>query len=447
MSALGLEHAPPRRDSAARALAGTIADTPAAARLARVVLLGCGTVGSAVARRLIEHGDRVGVHLSRVLVRDARKPRGIPRELLTESFDEAFAQAPDLVIELLGGAEPAASYVREALRCGVPVVTANKTLVAHHAESLEAAARQGGARLYHEAAVCAGIPVFAALRHLRGDRVRRIGGVVSGSCNFILSRLSRGVSYDTALHQAASLGLVEPDPSADVSGRDSAEKLVLLARAAGAPNDGCSVADVHTTGIQRISSDDILAARRSGHVVKLIAEYDARLGTLRVGPTFVHNTHLLAGVSDEENAVVIETDLAGEIVLRGKGAGPLPTASAILGDVVRALTEPLASSHVPPGGDRAWSDRVHRIPCPPGPAVGCFHARVQRRDLRPDDLLGCLCRRGLASSEVVMQRDSARVVLRASSVAQVSEALSAIDPSAVVYPIWRRGITAADAGD
>ena len=166
-------------------------------RVARILLLGCGTVGSAVAQRLLDIGGSLGVQLTRVLVRDTTRSRDIPRELLTTSFEQALDEKPDLVIELLGGTDPALAHVRAALERGIPVVTANKTLVARHGAELEDAARRGGTRFVYEAAVCAAIPVFAALRHLEGDRVRRIAGIVNGSCNFILSRMSRGAAAIT----------------------------------------------------------------------------------------------------------------------------------------------------------------------------------------------------------------------------------------------------------
>lgn len=425
-------------------------------RIARILLLGCGTVGSAVAQRLRDIGGSLGVQLTRVLVRDTTRPRDIPRELLTTSFEQALAEKPDLVIELLGGTDPALAHVRAALERGIPVVTANKTLVARHGAELEDAARRGGTRFVYEAAVCAAIPVFAALRHLEGDRVRRIAGIVNGSCNFILSRMSRGASYETALNQAAARGLVEPDPHADVSGRDSAEKLLLLAAACHPSLPRLSYDRIQVTGITGISSDDILAARRSGHVIKLIAEYDPGAGILRVGPTFIPNDHVLASVSDEENALIIETELAGELILRGKGAGPKPTASAILGDVVRVLNNPGASprrlaanlshSRQIPSPTPAERDDPSPDPLPAstrsGETSGNLHyVRIDRVGVTPDEVLERLNTRSIFTRELAISRDGARVLVHVAHEHRLRAALTSLvqrsGDAVITLPVWR----------
>ncbi len=409
-------------------------------RVARVVLLGCGTVGSAVARRLLESGASLGVELSRVLVRDVEKLRDVPRELLTDSIDEALADEPDVVIELLGGIDPALVYVKAALLRGVPVVTANKTLVARYGVELDEAAARGKTRLVYEAAACAAIPVFAALRHLEGDRVRRITGIVNGSCNYILSKMSRGATYEAALAQAAAKGLVEPDPSADVSGRDSAEKLSLLVRAA----DPYALRDrVETNGISGITPEDILAARRAGCVIKLIAEFSRAEGVLRVGPTWVPKGHVLAGVEDEENAIVIESELAGEIVLRGKGAGPRPTSSAVLGDVVRVLSDP----HPKSSRTRAGSARNQAC----GTSVASeSDARGQKREGEkrhyvridhevgtPAAVLGLTAVPALAIREIAVSKTSTTMIVDAGSAHEVERAIEPTGVKAVVCGVWR----------
>src|SRR5262245_18162492 len=158
----------------------------------RIALLGCGTIGREVAARLLENQARLGVVLSRILVRNLTRDRGLPRHLFTTAFEDVLAAEPDLIIELIGGLDPAGPLVHRALARGIPVVTANKTLIAYRGQDLAGAAAQSGADLAYEASVCAAIPVLASLRHLAGDRVLSIRGIVNGSCNFILSRLAEG---------------------------------------------------------------------------------------------------------------------------------------------------------------------------------------------------------------------------------------------------------------
>lgn len=306
------------------------------ATTARVALLGCGTVGREVARRLVEDGPGLGLELVSVLVRDVGRDRGVDAALVTDRFEKVLDRAPDVVVEVIGGLEPAGVFVEEALGRGIAVVTANKTLVARRGDRLRALSEAHGAALAYEAAVGAGIPVIAALRQLAGDRVESIRGVVNGSCNYILTRMANaGLTLEEAIGEATERGLVEPDPSADISGRDSAEKLCVLAHEIGLewvePNH------VKTEGLERVTREDLRLAARSGKVIKLIAELerDGDSVRLRVGPTLVDRRHPLASVDGEENAFIVTTRLAGSITLKGKGAGPGPTASAILGDVVR----------------------------------------------------------------------------------------------------------------
>lgn len=332
-------------------------------RPARIALLGCGTVGREVARRLLAEGDSRGLSLVRVLVRDTTRDRGVPRELLTGRFADVLDAEPDLVIEAIGGLDPAADFVRASLERGLHVVTANKTLIAHHAESLRALADAHGAGLACEAAVCAGVPVLAAIRHLAADEITAIRGVVNGTCNFILSWLGEGRPFDEALAQARSRGFAEPDPSADLSGRDSAEKLCVLASAAGFR--GVTPDRVTCDGIESVTPDDVRAARRSGHALKLLAELesDGDGVSLRVGPTLVPREHPLASTRDEENAVVISTAHAGDITLRGPGAGPGPTTSAILGDIATLLDRrpTRTTPHQAPKPARSMTARRHAV--------------------------------------------------------------------------------------
>lgn len=381
---------------------------------ARIALLGCGNVGAAVARRILATSDRLHARLVGVLVRDVKKDRGVPSDIVFDRFEDVLDTRPDVVIEVLGGIDPALRHVSSALESGFPVVTANKTLIARHARELDAAAARGGTHLAYEAAVCAAIPVFAALRHLEGDRVKRVRGIVNGSCNFILTRMQSGASFEQALEEAKILGLVEPDPSADISGRDSAEKLCLLARSCGFQR--ATVDQIHVTGISAITSDDIRQASRTGHVIKLIAEFDAAAyaenpaSGLRVGPTLLPRNHPLAQVNNEENALTIETELAGELFLKGKGAGPNPTASAVLGDVVRVLSgasrapsfaaaqSETAGRQAGAGGEQTIHETRRR-----------YHLRVSGNALTPDGVLNELKRHDIGASEIVLGRDHARV--------------------------------------
>lgn len=326
---------------------------------ARVALLGCGTVGREVAARLLALPRGSEVELVKVLVRDPSRPRpGLPegaRGLMTTSFEEVMAAAPDVVVELIGGLDPATDLIARSLRAGVPVVTANKTVVAHHGHTLAGLAGVHGAALAFEASVCAGLPVLATLAQMRGDRIRSIRGIVSGSCNYILTRLGAGVAFEAAVREAQERGLVEPDPTADVSGRDCVEKACILAAAAGWPEVTPEM--VKAEGITGLTAADLAAARRTGHTVKMLVELEfGERGeegpSVRVGPALVPLRHPLAAISGEENAVMIDAELAGEVFLRGPGAGPRPTASAVLGDVARVLGEGATCERPRGGGPR-----------------------------------------------------------------------------------------------
>lgn len=389
----------------------------------RVAVLGCGTVGREVAARLVESGERLGVELLKVLVRDAARDRGLPRELFTASIDEIDAAAPDAVVELIGGVEPARSLVERFLGRGVPVVTANKTLIAHHGPALRALAEARGAALACEASVGAAIPIMAALRQLAGDRTTSIRGVVNGSCNFILSRLGDGWAFDDALREARRRGLVEPDPSADISGRDSAEKLCVLAAAVGftlMPDQ------VETRGIEGLTPEDLAAARRSGRAIKLIAELDLANGAVRarVGPTLLPRAHPLAQVEEEENAIAVEAELAGEVFLRGRGAGPKPTASAVLGDLVRLL------------GSRQQAPAMAATPGAPSP-VRRHAVRINRPGLTPERVLAAARSAGAEAVELDLTRAGVRMVVEGATPEQAQRCAAALgEPgAALVMPV------------
>ena len=317
----------------------------------RVAILGAGSVGAQVAALLLEHGDELanrvgaGLELVGIAVRDLDAPRtaDIPRELLTTDANSLILGA-DIVIELIGGLEPALEYVSLALNSGADVITGNKALLATHGPELFAIAEQVGAQLYYEAAVGGAIPIIRPLRDsLAGDRVHRILGIVNGTTNYILDRMDReGDSFEQALAAAMELGYAEADPTADVEGYDAAQKATILASLAfhtTVPLDA-----VYREGISRITHEQVVAAREAGYVVKLLAVCerltDATTGiegvSARVYPALIPQSHPLAAVHGANNAVFLEAEAAGSLMFYGAGAGGVQTASAVLGDLVSA---------------------------------------------------------------------------------------------------------------
>ena len=310
-------------------------------------LLGCGNVGGALAELIATEGaavaERTGVHLeiTRVAVRDVTKPRTphLPDGVLTADT-ESVVTAPDVdvIVEMIGGVEPARTLLLDALKAGKPVVSANKELLAAAGAEMFEAASAAGVDLLFEAAVAGGIPLIRPLREsLAGERITRVMGIVNGTTNYMLTRMAEdGSSYDDALAEAQRLGYAEPDPTADVDGLDAGAKVAIIASIA---FGGRVVADdVHCEGIRNITARDIAFADQLGYVVKLLAitdQVDGRVG-VRVHPAMVPKTHPLASVRDSFNAVFIEGEAVGELMLYGRGAGGMPTASALLGDLVDA---------------------------------------------------------------------------------------------------------------
>ncbi|MFC6093308.1 homoserine dehydrogenase [Saccharothrix sp. BKS2] len=312
----------------------------------RVALLGCGTVGTEVVRLLTgqaaDLAARVGapVELAGIAVRKPNKHREVPADLLTTDAAALVASDVDVVVEVIGGIEPARTLLLDALRAGKSVVTANKALLAEHSAELSAAADGSGADLYFEAAVAGAIPLLRPLREsLAGDRITRVMGIVNGTTNFILSGMdSTGASYGETLEEATRLGYAEADPTADVDGFDAASKAAILASLAF--HTRVTASDVHREGIASVSAADIAAARALGRTVKLLAicervtEGDQESVSVRVHPAMIPRSHPLAGVNGAFNAVFVEADAAGEMMFYGQGAGGAPTASAVLGDLV-----------------------------------------------------------------------------------------------------------------
>jgi homoserine dehydrogenase len=295
-------------------------------------LLGHGTVGAAFATLLDERADEI----ERI---NGRRP--VISGVLTRtrgSFEEIVADA-DLLVELIGGIEPAREYLLSAMRAGKDVVTANKQLLSQHGEELFEVAREHDVRLRFEAAVAGAVPVVRLLEEsLAATPVERVHGIVNGTTNFILTEMARGSSYEQALAEAQRQGYAEADPSDDVSGKDAAAKMAILARLAfGAP---VHLQDVPYEGIEHLRSDDLEYARELGLGLKLIGTAERRDGGLsvRVYPAFLYAGHPLSSVSGPFNAVTVESETITEITMSGPGAGGRQTASAVLGDVVSVMT-------------------------------------------------------------------------------------------------------------
>jgi homoserine dehydrogenase len=309
----------------------------------RVALLGCGVVGSQVVRLLHEQADdltaRVGVPLELVgvAVRRPNRHGDIPAGLLTTDA-AALVSRPDvdLVIEVIGGIEPARSLLLSALGSGKSVVSANKALLAEDGAALYEAAAANGVDLYYEAAVGGAIPVIRPLREsLAGDRVTRVMGIVNGTTNFILSRMdATGASFDDSLAEATALGYAEADPSADVDGFDAAAKAAILAGLAF--HTRVTIGDVYREGIAAVTAADIASAKAINCTIKLLAICERNKDTVavRVHPAMIPRSHPLASVGDAFNAVFVDADAAGSLMFYGRGAGGAPTASAVLGDLV-----------------------------------------------------------------------------------------------------------------
>ena len=316
----------------------------------RVAVLGCGSVGSQVVRLLRDQAAdleaRVGapVELAGVAVRRIDAPREVevPAGLLTTDAEGLVAREDvDVVVEVIGGIEPARSLILSALENGASVVTANKALIAEDGPTLFEAAEKAGRDLYYEAAVAGAIPILRPLREsLAGDRVTRVLGIVNGTTNFILDKMDvSGAGFSEALDEAQEIGYAEADPTADVEGFDAAAKAAILASLAF--HSRVTAADVYREGISDVTAADVQSARDMGCVVKLLAITELRPGpdggdavSVRVHPAMIPRSHPLASVREAYNAVFVESEAAGQLMFYGPGAGGAPTASAVLGDLV-----------------------------------------------------------------------------------------------------------------
>lgn len=318
-------------------------------KLITIGFLGCGNVGGGVWRLLssfsrdIAHRTGLRFQVKRVLVRDVSKNRGIdfPEGVLTDRVEDVL-EDPDIsiVLEFLGGEEPAHRWITAALEHGKTVVTANKVAFALHWHELQKAAKAHGAGLYYEAAVCGAIPIIHSLEEsLQANRIHYLYGIVNGTTNYILTRMSReGAEYADVLRDAQRLGLAEPDPSSDVEGLDAAYKLSILASLAF--HGRVPFESVYVEGITDIQAEDIRCGQELGYTLKLlaIAKRDGLKVETRVHPTFIRNEHPMANISDAFNAVFLHGHACGDMMFMGRGAGDLPTASAIVSDLVRAAS-------------------------------------------------------------------------------------------------------------
>jgi homoserine dehydrogenase len=370
----------------------------------RVALLGCGVVGSQVARLLHEQAHdiaaRVGapVELVGIAVRRLGLARGVdlPEHLFTTDAEGLVARGDiDVVIEVIGGIEPARTLILSALEHGASVVSANKALLAEDGSTMFAAAEKAGRDLYYEAAVAGAIPIVRPLREsLAGDQVKRVLGIVNGTTNFILDRMdTSGAGFDEALEEAQELGYAEADPTADVEGFDAAAKAAILASLAF--HTRVTAADVHREGIAEVTASDVASASEMGCVVKLLAICaledgpDGPAVSARVHPAMIPRSHPLASVREAYNAVFVESAAAGQLMFYGPGAGGAPTASAVMGDLVTVARNRLAN--VRGAGESSYADlRV----LPMGETQTRYHVQID-----VDDKAGVLAAVALAFAE------------------------------------------------
>lgn len=356
----------------------------------RVALLGGGVVGGSVARLLTAQADDLAQRIGRPLeivgiaVRRAGRDRsdlGVDPALFTTDAVELVTRA-DIVVEVIGGIEPARSLILSAMEHGASVVTANKALLAEDGPTLYAAAEQHGVDLYYEAAVAGAIPILRPIRDsLAGDSIRRVIGIVNGTTNFVLDAMdSTGAGFAETVERAQALGYAEADPTADVEGFDAAAKAAILSSLAF--HSRVASADVHREGITEVSARDIAAAQEMGCTVKLLAicervtGEDGREGiSARVHPALIPLSHPLASVREAYNAVFVEAEGAGELMFYGQGAGGDPTASAVLGDLVAVARARVTGGRGP--GESAYAD----LPVlPMGEAITRYHVSLDVAD-------------------------------------------------------------------
>lgn len=310
----------------------------------KIGLLGCGTVGTGVVKVLQKNGkiitDKVGkpLEIKKVLVRDKNKKRaGLDEAIITTDPDEILKDPEiNIVVEVMGGIEPTREYLLQALQNGKGVVTANKDLLALYGKELLETADKYDVDLRFEASVAGGIPIIGPLKEsLAGNKINKVLGIINGTTNYILTKMhSFGSDFEEVLHEAQKLGYAEADPTADIEGLDAARKIAILASIAF--NSRVTFSDVYVEGITKISATDIFYAKELGYVIKLLGIAQEEQGEIevRVHPVFIPAGHPLASVDDVYNAVYVEGDAVGDAMFFGRGAGELPTASAVMGDII-----------------------------------------------------------------------------------------------------------------
>ncbi len=351
----------------------------------RIALIGAGTVGSKVASLMLEQSEDLEARsgaplvLVGVGVKDASKLRpGIPKELITADVSGLLAKDIDIVVEVMGGIEPARTHILDAMSRGISVVTANKELLARDGATLAAAAEKNNVDLYYEASVAGAIPLLRPLREsLVGDRVQKILGIVNGTTNYILTKMDEtGASFQEALAEAQKLGYAEADPSADVEGHDAAAKAAIVAQLAF--HTRVTIDDVYCEGISKVSASDVKAAQEMGFVIKLLAIAE-RLGdesiVVRVHPAMIPRSHPLASVREAFNAVFVEAEAAGSLMFYGRGAGGAPTASAVLGDLVAVARNRMSGRRGP--GESIYADLKIK---PVSEAITSYYISLQVAD-------------------------------------------------------------------
>ncbi|MEQ8175287.1 MAG: homoserine dehydrogenase [Syntrophomonadaceae bacterium] len=362
--------------------------------MVRVGLLGCGTVGSGVVKLLEQNHELISrrsgcpIVLKKVLERDAARclTLGLPLNMVAGSLEEIVNDPEiDIVVELIGGEEPAFSFITTAMQKGKHVVTANKDLIAVRGKELFETASENNVDFYFEASVAGGIPVVYALKQaLAANNIKAVVGILNGTTNYILTKMSQeGQDFKEVLAQAQELGYAESDPTADVEGLDAARKIAILSSIAF--NSRITLNDVYVEGITGITASDIEYARELGYSVKLLAiatEEDGQVQS-RVHPAFIPKNHPLAAVNDVYNAVFIQGDAVGDIMLYGRGAGQMPTASAVVGDIIE-ISRNLSQNYVTRLGCTCYEDKkILNI----GQSSSQFYIRLLVND-RPGVLAG-----------------------------------------------------------
>jgi homoserine dehydrogenase len=318
-------------------------------KVIKAAILGAGTVGSGVyelsSSMADDMEDKSGARLEikKILVRNLNKERpGIDRKILTDNWSE-IVNDPEIsiIVELMGGIEPAKTYVLEALKAGKQVVTANKDMLAEYGEEVMSAADTAGSDLQFEAAVAGAIPIIRPLKQsMAGNHISEVMGIVNGTTNYILTKMTeKGMNYEDALKEATELGYAETDPTADVEGYDAGRKIAIMASLAF--NSRVTFSDVYTEGISKITADDIKYAKEFGYVIKLLglARNSSTGIEVKVHPMLIEENHPLAGVRDAFNAVFVHADAMDDAMFMGRGAGKMPTASAVMGDIIDVMRD------------------------------------------------------------------------------------------------------------